>query len=76
MEDTGDGRCSVIYYCPGSALDLAELHDHASPPAVTLDDERTGSSLKHVYNNVRRLLDQDQGNFEQGETVPLALCHT
>ncbi|KAK4635077.1 putative 3',5'-cyclic phosphodiesterase pde-4 [Fulvia fulva] len=65
MEDTGAGRCSVIYYCPASAHGLAELHHHASPPAVTLDDERKGSSLKHVYNNVRRLLDEDQGNFEQ-----------
>lgn len=74
MEDTGDGRCSVIYYCPGSAHDFSELHHHANPPAVTLDDERRGSSLKHVYNNVRRLLDEDQGNFEQGETVHLILC--
>ncbi|EME49583.1 hypothetical protein DOTSEDRAFT_68382 [Dothistroma septosporum NZE10] len=65
MEDTGGGRCSVVYYCPGSAVELTELHHHASPRTVTLDDERKGSSLKHVYTNVRRLLDEDQGNFEQ-----------
>lgn len=63
MEETDDGQCSVVYYCLGGQDDFSHLYHASNPPAVT-----PGA---HIYNNVCRLLDEDQGNFEQGEAFAI-----
>ena len=67
MEEPHDGQCRVVYYCPDLDLALSELYKATAPPIAPSGGEDPREPLEHVYSNVRRLLDQDQGNFAQGE---------
>lgn len=59
MEEIIEG-CSLIYYCP-SRLDTASaIYSPSHPPPATTE------ASSHLYRNVQRLLDVDQGNFAQG----------
>lgn len=66
MEEAAPGQCRVIYYCHG--LSHTELYTPAKPPAAT--NSQDGALPDGAYNNVRRLLDVDQGNFGQGKASP------
>jgi len=61
MEEVASGQCRVIYYCPG--LSHNELYTPSKPPTPPSAQDEALSD--HAYNNVRRLLDVDQGNFGQ-----------
>lgn len=69
MEEADDGQCSVVYFCPGSDNEISELYHPSSPPVIAPRDRTQHPSLANVHNNVRRLLDVDQGNFRQGRSL-------
>lgn len=64
MEANDEPSCRVVYYCPGSAHHVCELYTAAQPPALTPGERALRDPLAHVYQNVRKLLDEDVGNFE------------
>lgn len=66
MEEADDGQCSVVYFCPGTDQEISALYHTADLPALVSRDHNEHPSLATVYNNVRRLLDVDQGSFRQG----------
>lgn len=66
MEANDEPSCRVVYYCPGSAHHVCELYTAAQPPALTPGERALRDPLAHVYQNVRKLLDEDVGNFESG----------
>ncbi|KXT02741.1 hypothetical protein AC578_5453 [Pseudocercospora eumusae] len=65
MEEPHDGQCRVVYHCPDLDPPLSELYTPIAPPIASPAEEDPRPPLEHVYSNVRRLLDQDQGNFAQ-----------
>ncbi|EME88305.1 uncharacterized protein MYCFIDRAFT_185033 [Pseudocercospora fijiensis CIRAD86] len=76
MEESHDGQCRVVYYCPGLDPPLSELYNATAPPIASSGDELPRPPSEHVYSNVRRLLDHDQGSFAQGETGRLSRSST
>jgi hypothetical protein len=60
-------ECSVIvYFCATAQDDIAELYHKNSPPSVATASASQHAALAHVYENVRSLLDEDLGGFEEG----------
>ena len=66
MEANDDDSCRVIYYCPKTDNDICELFEASTPPVTTSSDRTLRPSLFNVYQNVRKLLDEDLGGFESG----------
>ena len=66
MEEQADDRCNVVYFCASAGEDIAAVHHHTSPPDIPLETE-LAQSLYVIYQNVRALLDPDQGGFNEGE---------
>lgn len=66
MEDYANESCSIVYFCAGAEDDIYELYHKKSPPAIAANSAHAHSSLDEVYHNVRTLLDEDQGGFNDG----------
>ena len=61
-------ECSVIVYFAATARnDIYELYHKRSPPSEDAVAANRESSLGQVYQNVRTLLDEDVGGFEEGK---------
>lgn len=71
MEANDDDSCRVVYYCPKSDADICELFQASQPPVITSGDRASRPALFNVYQNVRKLLDEDVGNFETGAQATL-----
>ncbi|KAK4507315.1 hypothetical protein PRZ48_001050 [Zasmidium cellare] len=61
MEEQFEG-CSLIYYCPSTHGIVSSIYHPSHPPPASSASHETPA---HLYKNVRRLLDVDQGNFAQ-----------
>lgn len=74
MEGTLDERISVVYYCGGGEDDtISELYQDQSPPKAAAEVSHQDTTLEILYENVRSLLDEDQGGFHEGMTqLPVA----
>jgi hypothetical protein len=67
MEEHRANECSVIvYYCATAHNDIYELYHKRSPPSSTAVSENQHSPLGQVYENVRTLLDENVGGFDEG----------
>jgi hypothetical protein len=66
MEEQADDRCNVVYFCASAGQDVEAFHHHQSSPDIPSDTELL-PSLEVIYQNVRALLDPDQGGFNEGE---------
>lgn len=75
MEANDDDSCRVVYYCPKSDADICELFQASQPPVITSGDRASRPALFNVYQNVRKLLDEDVGNFETGAQATLTDEH-
>lgn len=72
MEEHAGERCSVVYYCGGVAEEEIFEFYHANSSlraAAQVADER--GALDHAQDNIRTLLDEDQGGFHEGEVQGL-----
>ncbi|TKA32347.1 hypothetical protein B0A50_01453 [Salinomyces thailandicus] len=66
MEGTLDERISVVYYCGGGEDDtISELYQDQSPPKAAAEVSHQDTTLEILYENVRSLLDEDQGGFHE-----------
>ena len=65
-EQTTSENCSIVYFCTGVQDDIYKLYCKASPPEAPPKASSPQHSLDQVYQNVRTLLDEDQGGFEEG----------
>jgi hypothetical protein len=65
MEEQADDRCNVVYFCASAGQDITALHHHQSPPDASSNTDLP-RSLDVIYQNVRALLDPDQGGFNEG----------
>ncbi|KAK5109688.1 hypothetical protein LTR62_006810 [Meristemomyces frigidus] len=62
MDGNGEDICGVVYFCGDLEDEIAELYDKRDqPPEVTI---RT-RPIDVVHSNVRALLDEDLGGFDQ-----------
>jgi hypothetical protein len=67
MEEHRANECSVIvYFCATANNNIDELYHKRSPPSWTAVAENQHSPLGQVYENVRTLLDENVGGFEEG----------
>jgi len=66
MEEQADDRCNVVYFCASAGEDITALHHSQSPPDSS-SDTQLAHSLSTINQNVRALLDPDQGGFNEGE---------
>lgn len=64
MEEPADGKCSVVYFCACASGNIYELH-HKSSLEATANARSEDAALDSVYDNVRILLDEDQGGFHE-----------
>ena len=55
--------CRIVYFCSSAQDDVHELYHKNSPPEASSD---TPTPLQSIYRNVRALLDEDQGSFDEG----------
>ncbi|CAK4033520.1 cAMP-specific 3, 5 -cyclic phosphodiesterase 4D [Lecanosticta acicola] len=65
MEETDNGTCSVVYFCPVTEEPFSELFDSDHAPVAPDGQQPSAASRHNVYGNVRRLLDKDQGDFDR-----------
>jgi hypothetical protein len=74
MEEHRANECSVIvYFCATAHDDVYELYHKRSPPSATAVSENQHSPLGQVYENVRTLLDENVGGFEEGKDMAVSL---
>jgi hypothetical protein len=66
MEEQADDRCNVVYFCASAGEDITALHHSQSPPDRA-SETQLARSLSVINQNVRALLDPDQGGFNEGE---------
>jgi hypothetical protein len=66
MEEQADDRCNVVYFCASAGQDITALYHNQSPPDPT-SETQLAHSLHIINQNVRALLDPDQGGFNEGE---------
>lgn len=66
MEATGEGKCSVVYYCDGLEESICELYQDQSPPRLATEAAHGGVALDTIYHNIRMLLDENQGGCHEG----------
>lgn len=58
-------RCNtIVYFCATAQDEVYELYHKTNPPS---EAAAANSSLGQVYENVRTLLDEDIGGFEEGK---------
>ena len=70
MEEHSANKCSVIvYFCASADHDISELYHKRSPPSTATLHENQHSPLGQVYENVRTLLDENVGGFEEGNVI-------
>ena len=63
-------ECSVIVYFAATVRnDIHELYHKRSPPSEDSVAANRQSPLGQVYQNVRTLLDEDIGGFEEGKNI-------
>jgi hypothetical protein len=63
-------ECSVIVYFAATVQDdISELYHKKSPPSEESVAANRQSPLGPVYQNVRTLLDEDIGGFEEGKDI-------
>lgn len=67
MEEYADESCSIVYLCANAQDDIYELYHKRSPPGEAAAPVNELGSLDQTRNNVRTLLDEDQGGFDEGE---------
>ena len=65
MEEQVDDRCNVVYFCASAGQDITALHHNENPPEESAETQHP-HSLQIIYQNVRALLDPDQGGFNEG----------
>ena len=69
MEEPADGRCNLVYYCPSAGDGVSELYHTTNPPDVASDGSNAHTLLAEIHENTRILLDEHQGDFNEGESV-------
>lgn len=74
MEEYANESCSIVYLCTSSQNDVYELYDKKSPPSPTSDPAQSPKTPNRIRENVRALLDEDQGAFDEGGHKTIALC--
>ena len=65
-EQTTNENCSIVYFSSSAQDDIHKLYCKESPPEAPPKASGPQHSLDQVYQNVRTLLDEDQGGFEEG----------
>ena len=77
MEEKASESCSIVYFCASAQLDVYELYHKKSPPEDEDDSDTEHGLLSQIHHNVRTLLDEDQGGFDEGEiwSRRIALCY-
>ena len=68
-EEQAEVRCSVVYFCAhADQVQLAQLyHSDTVPPALDGASAGDDAVLDRIHGNVRALLDEDQGGFDEGK---------
>ncbi|KAK3675289.1 3',5'-cyclic-nucleotide phosphodiesterase [Recurvomyces mirabilis] len=61
MEENVEGRCGVVYFCGGLGEEIIQSYRNTSPPRET----GHARHIDVVYRNVRALLDENQGGFDE-----------
>ena len=69
MEEHANNGCSVVYYCASAPDEIYELYHKNSPPEAPSEIRHENTSLNLIYQNIRAMLDEDQGGFDEGEEV-------
>lgn len=64
MEVRADGRCRVVYFCASVKDEVSKLYESTQ----RLQKKEAANQWEVVEQNVRTLMDEDQGGFSQGET--------
>ena len=72
MEEHANESCSIVYFCASAQEDIYELYHKNSPPDGVSGPSQH-KSLGEVYENVRTLLDEDLGGFDEGEVAANAV---
>lgn len=75
MEEQADDRCNVVYFCASAGQDITALHHYTSPPDAS-SNIGLAHSLDVIYQNVRALLDPDQGGFNEGGSRRMCIQYT
>lgn len=68
MEKHAHDTCSIVYLC-ASEEEVHELYHSRSPPDTPSEGSNGHLALNEAYHNVRALLDEDQGGFDEGREV-------
>ncbi len=76
MEAHAQESCNIVYFCASEREDVYELYHKRSPPAAPSDASNGVSGLEQAYHNVRALLDEDQGGFDEGMGTTWDICET
>lgn len=58
----------MVYFCPSLPNIQSEIYHATNPPPAPVSTEQSDALRQSIYHNVQRLLDEDQGNYEQGES--------
>jgi hypothetical protein len=66
MEERTHETYSIVYFCASDNEDIYELYHKRSPPSAPTETTNGQSRLDEAYHNVRALLDEDQGGFDEG----------
>jgi hypothetical protein len=69
MEEPADGRCNVVYYCASAGEDISAVYESQNPPSRSENGGNRTSAIETIHGNVRILLDEDQGGFNEGMCV-------
>ncbi|KAK5172086.1 3',5'-cyclic-nucleotide phosphodiesterase [Saxophila tyrrhenica] len=65
MEEHAHESCNIVYFCASGKEDVYELYHKRSPPDVPPEGDEGAETLQQAYHNVRALLDEDQGGFDE-----------
>lgn len=69
MEEHANECNVIVYFCATAQHDIAELYHKKSPPSEAAVADNGHTPLGKIYENARRLLDEDLGGFEEGEEM-------
>ncbi|KAK3698569.1 3',5'-cyclic-nucleotide phosphodiesterase [Vermiconidia calcicola] len=65
MDGHPSSACSIIYFCASAQDDVYELYQRGNPPETSSKAHDGDPSRDQVYHNVRSLLDDDVGGFDE-----------